>query len=285
MKNKPVKIAIAYDFDGTLAPGNMQEHSFIPRLGLDNEAFWAESNGMSKEHDMDDILAYMQLMLNKAAEKNIPVTRKALLEHGRKITFFPGVESFFDQINRYAARKHVIIEHHIISSGVRDIIKGTSIAGHFRNIFASGYVFNEDDVAIWPALAINYTNKTQYLFRINKGIHNSYDNSLINKYVEEDRRPIPFSRMIYLGDGETDVPAMKMIKFKGGTAIAVYDPKKRRTKHKPSGKEICEDLIRQDRADFIAPADYRKSSKLFKILQFLINRIVEEENLNALKYS
>jgi len=283
MNQKPLRIAIAYDFDGTLAPGNMQEHSFIPRLGLDIDQFWAESNAESKKHDMDDILSYLQLMLNKAKEKNIKVTRKALLEYGREISFFKGVEPYFDHINHYAARKNVIIEHHIISSGVRDIIQGTSIAGHFKNIFASGFVFDDHEVAIWPALAINYTNKTQYLFRINKGINSSYDNSLINKYVSEEKRPIPFSRMIYLGDGETDVPAMKMIKFKGGTAIAVYDPDKKRTKDRPSAKEICEELIRQDRADFIAPADYTKTSKLFRIIQHLINRIVEEENLKALK--
>jgi hypothetical protein len=283
MRNKPVKIAIAYDFDGTLAPGNMQEHSFIPRLGLDNDEFWAESNGMSKDHDMDDILAYLQLMLKKAGEKQIPVTKKALLAYGKEIRFFNGVESFFDNINQYAVKKNAVIEHHIISSGVREIIHGTSIARHFKNIFASGYVFDSNDVAIWPALAINYTNKTQYLFRINKGIDNSFDNSLINKFVEEERRPIPFSRMIYLGDGETDVPAMKMIKFKGGTAIAVYDPKKKRTKNKPSAKEICEELIRQNRADFIAPADYSRNSKLVKILRHLINRMVEEEQLNLLK--
>jgi hypothetical protein len=261
----------------------MQEHSFIPRLGIDKDAFWAESNALSARHDMDDILAYMQLMLKKASEQKIPVTKKALLEHGRKIRFFKGVESYFDHINGYAANKNVVIEHHIISSGVRDIIQGTRIAGHFKNIFASGYVFDQDGVAIWPALAINYTTKTQYLFRINKGINSSYDNSLINKYVEEERRPIPFSRMIYLGDGETDVPAMKMIKFKGGTAIAVYDPHKKRSKNGPSGKDICEELIRQNRADFIAPADYSESSKLVKILKVLINRIVEEERLNLLR--
>ena len=281
--NQPVKIAIAYDFDGTLAPGNMQEHSFIPRLGLDNEAFWAESNAMSKAHDMDDILSYLQLMLNKAKEKNIQVTKRALLEHGQQIRFFEGVEAYFESINQYASTKNVVLEHHIISSGVREIIQGTSIAKHFKNVFASGYVFDDRDVAIWPALAINYTNKTQYLFRINKGIHNSYDNSLINKYVEEEHRPIPFSRMIYLGDGETDVPAMKMIKFKGGTAIAVYDPKKRKTINKPSAKELCEDLIRQNRADFIAPADYSRNSKLYKILRHLINRIVEEDHLIRLR--
>ena len=283
MSKRKIRIAIAYDFDGTLAPGNMQEHSFIPRLGLDNDAFWAESNGMAKEHDMDDILAYMQLMLKKAAEKQIPVTKKALLEHGKQIRFFDGVESYFEIINWYAEKRNALIEHHIISSGVRDIIKGTSIAKHFKNIFASGYVFDNQDIAIWPALAINYTNKTQYLFRINKGIHNSYDNSLINKYVEEEKRPIPFSRMIYLGDGETDVPAMKMIKFKGGTAIAVYDPNKRKEKNKPSAKEICEELIRQDRADYLAPADYTENSKLLIILQNLIDKIVQEEILKSLK--
>jgi hypothetical protein len=283
MSSRYIKIAIAYDFDGTLAPGNMQEHSFIPRLGIDKTAFWAEANAMSKEHDMDDILSYMQLMLHKAKEKHIPVTRKALLEHGRQIRFFKGVESFFTLVNQYAAAKHVLVDHHIISSGIRDIVKGTSIANHFKNIFASGYVFDENDVAIWPALAINYTNKTQYLFRINKGIDNSYDNSIINKYVEQDKRPIPFSKMIYLGDGETDVPAMKMIKQQGGTAIAVYDPHKRKKFDKPSPKQICEDLIKQNRADYIAPADYSENAKLFKIIKILINKIVEEECLKMLK--
>jgi hypothetical protein len=283
MSKMPVKIAIAYDFDGTLAPGNMQEHSFIPKLGIDKEEFWKASNAMSREQDMDDILAYMKLMLQKADEKHIPVTRKAFLDHGKDIRFFNGIESFFDRINRYAAEKDAVIEHHIISSGIRDIIKGTSIAKNFKNIFASGFVFDANDVAVWPALAINYTNKTQYLFRINKGIDNSYDNTLINKYVEHDKRPIPFSRMIYLGDGETDVPAMKMIKQEGGTAIAVYDAHRRKRKDKPSAKQICEELILQNRADFIAPADYTEKSRLFKILTVLINKIVDEERLKELK--
>ncbi len=283
MSKTLVKIAIAYDFDGTLAPGNMQEHSFIPKLGINKEEFWKASNAMAREQDMDDILAYMQLMLQKAEEKHIPVTRKAFLDHGKEIRFFKGVESFFDRINQYSAEKGALIDHHIISSGIRDIIKGTSIARNFKNIFASGFVFDANDVAVWPALAINYTNKTQYLFRINKGIDNSYDNSLINKWVEHDKRPIPFPRMIYLGDGETDVPAMKMIKQEGGTAIAVYDPHKGKRKGKLSAKQICEELILQNRADYIAPADYTEDSKLYKLLTVLINKIVEEERLKGLK--
>ena len=177
----------------------------------------------------------------------------------------------------------MLIEHHIISSGLREIIQGTPIAKYFKNIFASGYVFNENDVAQWPALAINYTNKTQYLFRINKGINNSWDNSTINKYIDMDQRPIPFKRMIYVGDGLTDVPAMKMIKYQGGAAVAVYDENEHPEKDRKSAKQLCLELIEQHRADYIAPADYTENSKLDKILKSLINIMAEEKKLNDFK--
>jgi hypothetical protein len=175
---KNFMIAIAYDFDGTLAPGNIQEHSFIPKLGIDKNAFWKEVNKLAKDNDADAILTYMQLMLKKAGEKDIPVTRKAFMDHGKDIAYYKGVDTFFDRINEYAKSTNAVIDHYIISSGVRDIIKGTSISKHFKNVFASGYIFDTNGVAIWPALAINYTTKTQYLFRINKGINNSYDTIL-----------------------------------------------------------------------------------------------------------
>jgi len=167
MTKRSIKIAIAYDFDGTLAPGNMQEHSFIPKLGIDKAAFWGEANKMAKDNDADEILTYMQLMLKKAREKDIPITQKAFMEHGKEIQFFDGVDTFFDRINDFAKSLGIDVDHYIISSGVRDIIKGTSIARHFKNVFASGYIFDVNGVAVWPALAINYTTKTQYLFRIN----------------------------------------------------------------------------------------------------------------------
>lgn len=278
---KLISMAIAYDFDGTLAPGNMQERSFIPRLGIDKDAFWAEANERARLNDMDEILAYMQLMLQKAKHVEIPITKSAFLEHGKEIHFFKGVETFFDHINAYAFEREVKIDHHIISSGLRDIIRGTSISHHFKNIFASGYKYDVNEVAEWPALAINYTNKTQYLFRINKGIDNSYDNSIINTFVEMDQRPIPFSRMVYLGDGETDVPAMKMIKYQGGSAIAVYDPGKRKRGNHPSGKQICQTLIKQKRADYMASADYSPDSKLVKILEVIIDKVVIENKMQS----
>lgn len=282
MENEQYRIAIAYDFDGTLVPGNMQEHSFIPKLGIDKAAFWQEADALARKNDGDPILTYMKLMLAKADQMDIPITRQAFEDYGKEMKFFPGVEEFFDLINNYAAEKNVVIDHYIISSGLREIIGGTSIAPYFKYIFASGFIFDANDVAIWPALAINYTTKTQYLFRINKGIENSHDNSRINKFVEYDRRPMPFSKMIYLGDGLTDVPAMKMIKYQGGTAIAVYDPRDEEKRDRPSGKKVCENLIEQKRADFMAAADYTEEGKLVKIIKTLIRRIIEEENLRRI---
>jgi phosphoserine phosphatase len=282
MAKKLFKVAIAYDFDGTLAPGNMQEHNFLPALGIKPKAFWTNAKKKAKENDMDEILAYMQLTIKEAENKNLPIRKSDFINYGKSIEFFEGVESYFDRINAYAKKKGLVIEHYIISSGLREFVKGTKISKHFKNIFASGFEYDANGVAIWPALAVNYTSKTQYLFRINKGINNSYDNQEINKYMPEDQRYIPFERMIYLGDGETDVPAMKMIKYKGGKAIAVYNPKLRAKKNKKSPKQICEDLISQNRVDYIAPANYSYGSELDKLIKLIINKISAE--IQLMKY-
>ena len=273
MAKKLIRVAIAYDFDGTLAPGNMQEHAFLPSLGIDPKLFWGKTKKKAKENDMDEILAYMQLTLDEARTKNFPIRRTDFMQYGRGIEFFEGVETYFDRINLYAKEKGIAIEHYIISSGLREFVKDTKIAKHFKNIFASGFEYDANGVTVWPALAINYTNKTQYLFRINKGINNSYDNYEINKFMPEKERYIPFGQMIYIGDGETDVPAMKMIKYQGGKAIAVYNPKIRAKKNRKSPKQICEDLINQNRADYIAPANYSVGSELDKMIKLIIDKI------------
>jgi len=278
------KIAIAYDFDGTLAPGNMQEHNFIPDLEMDIWQFWKEANQLAAKHDMDEVLAYMFLMLQKAKEKNIPVKKEAFAKYGAQIKFYQGVETYFDRINKYAAEKNYEIEHYIISSGNREFIEGSSIAHFFTDIFASGFMYNEHNIAHWPALAVNYTNKTQFLFRINKGIHNSFDSTLINKIVPEEEKPIPFSNMIYLGDGETDIPAMKMVKMQSGIAIAVYctdfTPTQNRTR---SPREICLDIVKHNRANYIAPADYMENSELDIIIKKCIDKIIAEQELNRMR--
>lgn len=279
MPAKQIKAAIAYDFDGTLAPGNMQEHSFIPQLGIRKEKFWSEANRIAMENDMDGILAYMQLMLDESRKRGIPIRRRDFINYGRDIRLFPGVKKYFDHINEYAIRQGILLEHHIISSGLREFIEGTSIATHFRNIFASGFKYDENGIAEWAALAVNYTNKTQYLFRINKGIDNSYDNERINKYIPEPERPVPFSRIIFIGDGETDVPAMKMLKYQGGSTIAVYNAEKGETPNN-ARIDVCRELLKQNRVDYIAPADYRIGSALVKTIKLLIDRIKIESELN-----
>ncbi len=270
---KLIKAAIAYDFDGTLAPGNMQEHSFIPKLGIRKEKFWSEASRIAKDNDMDGILAYMQLMLQKSKERGIPIRRQDFINYGKDISLFPGVENYFDLINGYARKQGIILEHHIISSGLREFIEGTSIARHFTNIFASGFKYNENAIAEWAALAINYTNKTQYLFRINKGINNSYDNQTINRFLPEEERPVPFPRIIFIGDGETDVPAMKMLKYQGGATIAVFNPKIRATVKRKSQKQMCQELILHKRVDYIAQADYSEGSELVSTIKLLIDKI------------
>ena len=207
------------------------------------------------------------------------------MKYGEKITFFEGVETYFERINAYAASKNMHLEHFIISSGLREFVKGTAIAKHFKTIFASGFEYDEHGVACWPALVVNYTNKTQYLFRINKGIYNSYDNTLINKSMPEDERAVPFSNFIYIGDGETDVPAMKMVNLYGGTTIAVYNPASVATPHRPkSSKDICLDLIRQNRADYIAPTNYTEGGELDIMLKKIIDKTAMEQDLLHIKY-
>lgn len=277
-------VAIAYDFDGTLAPGYMQEYDFIPQINIANEVFWEESDLQAAKHDMDGVLSYMLLMLKKAKENNISIKEENFMQHGTKIKFFEGVETFFDRINQYALSKNIVLEHHIISSGLREFVKGTSIAHHFKNIFASGFTYDEQGVACWPALVVNYTNKTQFLFRINKGINNSYDNSLINKRIPEEQKVVPFEHIIYIGDGETDVPAMKMVKQQGGTAIAVYNPLIKKSKSGiQTPREVCKELIKHHRADYLAPANYLENSELDIIVKKIIDKISSEYQLEVIK--
>jgi len=254
-------------------------------LNMDKGEFWQEANEMAKKNDMDEVLAYMHLMIVKAKDKNIPIRETTFMNYGAQITFFKGVETYFDRINAYAESQNIHLEHFIISSGLREFVKGTAIASHFKNIFASGFQYDDNGLACWPALSVNYTNKTQFLFRINKGINNSYDNSLINKSMPADERVVPFSNIVYIGDGETDVPAMKMVNLYGGTTIAVYNPDSVATPTHPiSSKDICLEIIKNNRADYIAPANYVENGELDVMLKKIIDKISMEQDLLSIKY-
>ena len=282
MATKYTTLAIAYDFDGTLAPGNMPEHSFIPALGLTSKKFWEEVKKLAQNNDMDEILAYMHLLIKKAQSKDLNITRQAIVGHGKGLVFFDGVEDYFDRITNYGRERHIKIEHYIISSGLKEVIEGTKIGKKFKHIFASSFLYDANGVAIGPAVAVNYTTKTQFLFRINKGIFNCWDNQTINRFAPTEERPVPFKNMVYLGDGETDVPAMKMISYQGGDAIAVYDKKKRATKKRRPAKEIAEELIQHGRANYAVPADYAENSPLDQLIKAIIDRAAA--NASAKKY-
>lgn len=265
----------------------MQENSFLPGVGKNPSDFWAQVRQHANKHDMDEVLAYMHLMIEAARSADQPFNRQALRDHGRRLDLFPGVTTWFDRINKYCREAGATVEHFVISSGLQEMIKGSEIANEFTHVFASGFSYDANGVPVFAARSVNYTTKTQYLFRINKGILNSWDNEEINRHTPEEERPRPFSRMIYIGDGETDVPAMKMTNHQGGYSVAVWPPKKgtRFTQREKKRKETAEQLVKDNRAQFVAEANYEDDGPVHRIVTMLVRRIVGEYdlrmNLNA----
>ncbi len=262
-----IPMAICYDFDGTLSPGNMQEYGFMKALKQDSaQAFWKESNGLAYANEADEIAAYMYLMLAKLKEKKIRPTRAAFQKFGSDIKLYAGVSGWFKRINAYAHSKGILLKHYIISSGLKEMVEGMPIAKEFQNIFASTFMYNLKGEAYWPAMILNYTSKTQFIFRINKGCEDLRDNKTINKFIPRNERSMPFENMIYIGDGETDIPCMKMVKMEGGYSVAVYDTKK----EKPAK---IDRLVADNRVNAVKPADYRAGKPLEKYIQSIIDKI------------
>ena len=263
-------IALIYDFDGTLCPRPMQEYAFLPKIGEDPEAFWAESNKIAREHGADPLITYMHLLYKKAKAKGVRIDRSDLVAQGAAVEFYPGVMEWFDATAKYVRSmtegQGVSLRHYLISSGLTEIVEGTPIFKKFHNVFASEYWFDAYDLP-FPKRVITDTGKTQYLFRINKGIENLGES--INHHMPESERPIPFSNMIYFGDGDTDVPSMAVVRKNGGRAIAVHGDDE-------GGRIKCLDLLRAGRCDFFAGADYRVGSPLYKRTCLLIDRMLAD---------
>ena len=275
MKKKPI-VALIYDFDGTLSPGNMQEFGFIQAVGKTPEEFWKMSDGLAAGQDASNVLSYMKMMFDEAKKNNITLRRSDFRKFGKHIELFEGVKEWFGLINEYGEAHGVKIEHYINSSGLKEIIEGSPLAKEFKHIFACSYIYNDEGEAVWPGIAVDYTAKTQFIFKINKGIFSAHDNKMVNASIAEDKKRIPYPRMIYFGDGETDIPCMKIVSMFGGHTIAVYNP------DKPKKKAFAEKLKRQGRASFIAPADYRKESSTFKVVCAIIDKIKADYELSRL---
>jgi len=266
--SKPI-IGILYDFDRTLAKEDLQNYSFIPALNMTPDQFWGATNAFAQKEGVEKILSYMYMMISQARAKNIKLTKKFLLNLGKDIEYFEGVETWFRRINEYGEKNGVLIEHYIVSSGTKEIIEGTSIAKEFKAIFACEFLFDEKtEEAIWPKLAINYTMKTQFFFRIAKGILKITEDNKVNERIKEKR--IPYRNIIYIGDGLTDVPSMLLVKENGGKSIAVY----------PKGeKERVLQLIEDARVNFITTADYSPNSDLDKVVKLAIQQVAVTEAL------
>ena len=263
-----IKVALMYDFDQTLCTKNMQEYALLPFLKVEATSFWQEVSELSQKDNMDSILAYMYLLVEKAKENNQILNRELFNELGKNIEYYPGVEDYFNRINCYAKEKSIELQHYIISSGTKEIIEGCSIFPYFHKVFASEFHYNKDNEADWPAVAINYTGKTQFLFRINKNCLDIYDNKTINSF--QTQRDIPFNRMIYIGDGFTDVPCMRVVKANKGYSIAVH------TQDSTTYQQLLDD----DRVNFVATADYSENSQLVKIIKLILDKISNEEKLS-----
>lgn len=270
-------IALIYDFDGTLAPGNMQEYDFIPAVGKSNKEFWTEANTLAEEQDADMVLTYMARMIQEAKSKGLSLRREAFQDSGRRVTLFAGVKEWFSRINAYGAGRGIRILHYINSSGLKEIIEGTEIAHEFRKIYACSFLYDVDGIAYWPAVAVNYTNKTQFIFKINKGVESVYDGKAVNRFIPEEKRPVPFKHMIYFGDGTTDIPCMRLVKSSGGHSIAVYNP--------ASDDERMDrkSLIRENRVNHVCAADYTEGSELDKVVKTIIDKIDADYKLSLLE--
>jgi hypothetical protein len=262
-------IAIVYDFDGTLSPQPMQEYTVLPKIRVRPKKFWREVSEESEDTVSEAMLVYMRLLLQKANAAKIHIGRKDLIGMGKSIKYFPGVEGWFARINKLVRKEgkgRIKIRHYIVSAGLREILEGTSIRNQFARIYASEYHFDHDDRAIFPKLLITDTAKTQYLFRINKGKEDLGES--INDHMPEHLRPIPFSNMIYIGDGMTDVPSMAVTKSNGGNTIAVYKKNSRK------GKSVCKKLLAVGRVHFVAQADYSPESHLEKRVKILLRSVI-----------
>ena len=277
IKDKEIVLAICYDFDKTLSPDDMQAQGFIQSLGQEVENFWNESNKLAGDNDMDQNLAWMYKMTKESRGTHV-FNKEMLRNYGKNVNLFPGVSTWFDRINLYGEEKGIKVEHYIISSGLKEMIEGTEVAKYFKKIYASSFYFDEDGVAVWPAQCINYTNKTQFLFRIKKGVLEINDTK-VNDYLSEDQSRVPFRNMVYIGDSDTDIPCMKLVSINGGYSIGV---------HGKESKNKVFKMIEENRIKYFAEADYSEGSELEKLLKNIIyrtaaNEILEMKNMECVQ--
>lgn len=267
------RMAICYDFDKTLSPDDMQTFTLIPSFGIDKSEFWDNSNKLAEENLMDKNLAWMFELIRYSKFKTKSLKKEYFHEIGADVKLYKGVEDWFKNTTEYATEKGIELEHYIISSGLKEIIEGSKISSAFKRIYASSYLYSTDGIAEWPAQAVNYTNKTQYIFRIAKGFLEEYDER-VNDSMREEQLRIPYENIVYIGDSATDIPCMRLVKSRGGYSIGVYDPEK-------DNRAKVYQMYNDGRLNFYAPADYTVSGALFTYIKQVINEIEAKESIKT----
>lgn len=252
-------VAIMYDFDKTLSTTDMQNYSFIPALGMTPNEFWGATGEFSKKTGVERILSYMYVMIAKCREKGIKLTREFLKECGKNIKYHPGVETWFDRINKYGKENGVEVEHYLVSSGTKEILEGCSIYKYFTKVYGCEFYY-ENGEPVWPKLAINYTQKTQFFFRIAKGATEISNDDGVNEKRTELR--VPYTNIVYIGDGMTDVACMTLVNKNNGYSIGVYTA---------DNKENVNQIRKDKRCKYVVPADYSKNSDMEKVMKLIID--------------
>ena len=270
---KRPKMAICYDFDRTLSPDDMQTFTLIPSFGVDKKEFWHESDMLAVENLMDNNLAWMYELIKYSKFKGKSLRKEYFNEIGNDVKLYPGVDSWFENVNAYAAERGIEVEHYIISSGLKEIIEGSRIGPYITRVYASSYLYSADGIAEWPAQVVNYTTKTQFIFRIAKGYLEEYD-ARVNDSMPHTNRNVDYENIVYIGDSATDIPCMTLVKQKGGYSIGVYDPVS-------NNKSKVYKLFSDGRLNFYAPADYTKDSPIFSYMKNVIDEIAAKEKQKA----
>ena len=273
-KNESI-LAIMYDFDKTLSTTDMQNYAFIPNLDMTPDQFWGSTTEFTQKEGVERILSYMYMMIYQCKKKGIKLTREYLNQCGKGIEFYPGVLTWFKRINDYGAAHGVKVEHYLVSSGTKEIVEGCKIFKEFTEAYGCEFYYNEEGEPIWPKLAINYTQKTQFFYRIAKGAIDVTDDNAVNAKTSVLR--VPYRNIVYMGDGMTDIPCMTLVKKSGGSSIAVY-PK---TEDSSKVKQIYTD----GRVSFISQADYSAGGPIERIFKLLIDRIELDKNLEKTEKS
>lgn len=273
IRKRPIRMAICYDFDKTLSPDDMQTFTLIPSLGMDKKQFWERSNSLAKENLMDNNLAWMYELIALSKAERKPIRKEYFNKIGKEIPLYKGVKEWFDRVDEYGKKKGVEIEHYIISSGLKEIIEGSAVADKFKRIYASSYLYSVDGIAEWPAQAVNYTNKTQYIFRIAKGFFEEYDER-VNDSMNDEQLYIPYENFVYIGDSATDIPCMRLVKSKGGYSIGVFDPEKNQR------KKVYQ-LFGDGRLSFYTAANYSARSELMQFIKKIIDEVAVKEHIKT----